>query len=619
MRAFDFESCLIQPAFKAPLPVCLALASPESSELVPSSGGLEHMRRAIREMLQAPLIAGFNLSFDVGIILEHFPEFIDDIFAAYDAGKFVCVAVAERLGEISVGAPAKYSNLDDLGTYYGLQSLDKANSPQKDYARFFGKELSEYPERHIAYPKQDASHTLKLWQRVRQRHSALVSMEAIRSESRHDLWLHLCASWGFRTDAVNLEDLRREAHARAAQLQQDAVANGFLRPDGSKDTKVIKSAVQSAYGNAAPLTKTGLKLLKSGGTPELKHVSTAKVALEDSGDPLLMAFADWGAWSAVINKDLDMLEFGLHHPIHTRYGMAATTRTTASGPNVQNFRRLAGVRECVVPRSGHCFGFIDVSGLELGTLAQVISWTLDSRNMCKLINAGTDLHLLAACRLRGWDYDTAKKRLEAGDPEVKEIRQFCKIANFGYAGFMGAKTLVPYARQQGVVITLSQAKDLRANWVRTLPEGERYLRWTKTQKNWKTGRYDFRIPGSPNILRAGATLASSANGRFQGLGAQGMKACGWEITKESWTDKSSPLYAVPMWIFIHDEFGFEIPIGEQGPVLQRADEIMVRELEKKMPDVRFKTEATASSLWAKGAKQVFEADGSLGIWTPEAA
>ena len=564
-------------------------------------------------MLSHNLIIGFNLAFDVGVLLETFPEFIQEIFDAYEEGRFVDVDVLERLGEISVDKPAKYAGLNDLSQTYGLGKLNKEGGPRTTYARYLGADPADYTEEHRKYALRDGYVTYKVWQRARNRYKK-VTLEAVQSESRHALWLHLCASWGFRTNPDNLEDLRRAAFENVERLRVEAKENGFIRDDDSKDTKVLKQAVWDAYGEKPPLAKKGQELVKKGEPWELKHVATNKVALADSGDPKLEAFAEYGEWAAVVNKDLNMLGFGVDHPIHTRYRMAATTRTTSSAPNVQNFRRLEGVRECVTPRPGHCFGMIDVGGLELGTLAQVIAWNLKSYNMANLINDGVDLHLRAACRLKGWKYDWAEEHKK--DKTVKEWRQFCKIANFGYPGFMGAATLVPYARQQGVRITLEQAKDLKKNWAQSLPEAARYLKWIKTKLNHESGRYDFKIPGSADIFRAGATIASCANGHFQGLGAQVMKQCGWNLTKEAWTDRSSPLYGVHMWIFIHDEFGFEIPIGDQHHVMSRAREVMRATLHKRMPHVKLDAEPVAMALWAKDAEPVFDKKGNLEIWEP---
>lgn len=617
MIAFDFETCRIAPGLLAPPPVCLAVAEEGARpELAGSDNALRHMARLLSRILDsgAPIV-GFNAAFDVGVWLTWFPDHVDRIFDALEEGRFLDAMIAERLREMACGEPARYRDLSALCEAYGLGRLDKEGSPRLGYARLFGAPLRDYSEAERVYPLKDAVAHLRVFQRVAARSKSKVRRELIATETKHSVWLHLCAARGFRTDPGRIDQLRANAMRAVRDLRDQVVDSGLIRgPDAakpySKDMAAIRRRVLLAYGKGAPLSKSG----KKAETPLFRHVATDKITLQDSGDPLLETFASYGEWSAVVNKDLTMLEKGVLGPVHTRFGMADGGRTTSSGPNTQNFRRLPGIRECVIPRAGHCFGQIDVSGLELGTQAQIHVWHLNDRRMADLINADVDLHLLSACRLTRWKYDDAKKRLKSGDKQVKEIRQFCKIANFGYPGWMAARTLVPYARNQGVRITLKQAEDLRENWGRVLPGCLRYLRWTKTFRNRATGLFDFEIPGTENMLRSGATLAASANGRFQGLGARGMKNAGWALMKEHWTDRRSVLRDMHLAFFIHDEFIPEIPIGMQDPVMRRMDVVIRRELARTMPDVKMKTEFCAMAYWSKDAKEIYNAKGKLEIW-----
>lgn len=562
-----------------------------------------------REILESgELIATFNGAFDFGCLLEHCPDLRPLIFQAYEESRVHDVLIQHRIGDVNAGRPAQFHNLETLSARYGVGALNKADSPRLEYARLLGRPLSEYSEAERHYAIKDAASTLACY-----RKGPTPPPEAIASETRHALWLHLCAAWGVRTDPERAKGLRAIAEKHVEGLRVEAQANGFVRESGSKDMKAIKNAVFEAYEGRPPTTKTGQKKLREGATPDasfrLQYCATNKIALEDSGDPRLVSFAAWGEWRAVINKDLEVLEFGARHPIHTRYGMADTTRTTSSGPNMQNWRRLEGVRECFIPRPGHCFGFIDVGGLELGTFAQVLIWELNDRHMADMINEGKDLHRLAAAKLLGVSYEDAPDR-----PEYKETRQLCKAPNFGYPGGMAAKTLIPFARGMGIPVEESQAEMLKRNWERTFPAGPRYLKHMRRKKNRKTGLYDFTIPGSPGIVRRGATYCSACNGHFQGLGAQAMKQAGWEIMRESWLDRTSPLYGIPMVVFIHDEFGFEIPIGKQHAVMERAREIMVRVLGRMLPDVKLDAEPVAMAYWAKAAKTLRNEKGELEIW-----
>jgi DNA polymerase-1 len=582
------------------------------------------MQRAISDLLEGQdLRIGFNLAFDVGVILQWFPQFIDRIFELYDQDRMHCAGIAERLREIAYAEPAKHANLEMLCLRYGVPTASKTDSPRLRYQGLLGRPLSDYSAEERDYPLQDADAHLQVYQRIRQRAGALVNDAAVASETRHALWLHLSAAWGLRVDAGNLDALRKATVEAVAVLREQAQRLGFLRANGKRNMLAIKEHVARAYEGALhpPLTDTGLALKKKGQPWTIKHVATDKATLEDSGDPDLETFCKWGEWSSVQNKDLKALEFGLTGPITTSYRMAVTTRTTSSGSklvpsmNLQNMRRLAGVRECFVPRSGYCFGQIDISGLELGTIAQVMAWKMNARKMCELINKGVNLHMLAACQLRGWDYSEAMRHKE--EKLYKDQRQFCKIANFGFNGFMAPATLVSFARQQGTHVTVAQATDLKLNWARTLPEVPYYHQWVKQYcRNHETGLWDFEIPGSPGILRAGATLTSAANGHFQGLGAQCAKQAGWELTRESWTQRNSPLFGVKIPLFTHDEWFFEIKIGEQHQVVMRAKAVIENVLHRMLPDVKLFTEFSVMSVLSKDAKMLLDDNKELMVWEP---
>jgi DNA polymerase I-like protein with 3'-5' exonuclease and polymerase domains len=73
-------------------------------------------------------------------------------------------------------------------------------------------------------------------------------------------------------------------------------------------------------------------------------------ACKSSGDPLLEAYAEFSSMSKVLSNDVEMLRKGTVVPIHTHFDMADTGRVTSAKPNTMNPRRLAGVRECYVPR-----------------------------------------------------------------------------------------------------------------------------------------------------------------------------------------------------------------------------------------------------------------------------
>jgi hypothetical protein len=164
--------------------------------------------------------------------------------------------------------------------------------------------------------------------------------------------LGLAECWGLRTSLRGVVSLERGARERLQELgellqePEDATAAdgepgaALVRKDGSKDTKAAKArmvAVCKAAGLAPRLTK------KEG-------ICLDSDACNSSGDPLLEAYTEYSSMGKVLSNDVAALRRGMIVPIHTHFDLAETGRTTSARPNVQNPRRLAGVRECFVPR-----------------------------------------------------------------------------------------------------------------------------------------------------------------------------------------------------------------------------------------------------------------------------
>lgn len=87
-------------------------------------------------------------------------------------------------------------------------------------------------------------------------------------------------------------------------------------------------------------------------------------------------------------------------------------------------------------RDGYYYAFVDYDTLELRTLAQAtIAIGCANRFMADALCNGEDLHLNLAADALGVSRVEAKARYDAGDKEVDEYRQLCKIANFRIPGW----------------------------------------------------------------------------------------------------------------------------------------------------------------------------------------
>jgi hypothetical protein len=119
-------------------------------------------------------------------------------------------------------------------------------------------------------------------------------------------------------------------------------------PDaGKRDTKAAKARMLWAcmVGNQTVRRTNPSKKLPEG------DVCLDSDACESSGDRLLEWYSEYSKMSKVLSNDVEALRLGVVWPIQTRWDLCDTGRVSSSKPNVMNPRRLAGVRECYVPRN----------------------------------------------------------------------------------------------------------------------------------------------------------------------------------------------------------------------------------------------------------------------------
>jgi len=155
------------------------------------------------------------------------------------------------------------------------------------------------------------------------------------------------ASLDERLEAVRLLLKDPEVVASLAELGVPMTEAARGREEKQEARRlVLEEQVQSADPKVAK--RAAGYLAKLG--PFVPQISTAKATMQSSGDPLLEDLAQWGEARSLVNKDLVLLRGGLTWPISSRFGLADTLRTTTSKPNIQNFGREGGARECITGR-----------------------------------------------------------------------------------------------------------------------------------------------------------------------------------------------------------------------------------------------------------------------------
>lgn len=334
-------------------------------------------------------------------------------------------------------------------------------------------------------------------------------------------------------------------------------------------------------------------------------------------------------------------------------GLMETGRTSSSSPNIQNIPRKGAARSCIKPRAGHIFIIADYSNAELRTLAQA---HLNEGRASRLAseyqrNPHFDPHLFMAVRiLGGMTYDEGLSVLgDKAHPQyktLKEKRQLSKIANFGYAGGLGAEQFIDYAKGYGTRLSVDEATELRDQWFDTwaemsdyfdqrgamLREAEESDLLERAQALANTGKarrskyvsdrdwrcvYHFKSSNRARYLRK---FTIACNTPFQGIASDGAKDALTRVFVECFFDRASPLFRCKPVLFVHDEIVLEVPFDESEQAHRAAHaaayrlrDVMVEGMQKHTPDVPAVAEPCLSREWTKDAESEL-VDGLLSIY-----
>ncbi len=704
--AFDTETALIRPALLAPPLVCVTWQSPgEAAQIIHHADPACY--RLIRGWLEGPdVLVGHNVAYDLAVVCERFPDLRDPAFAAYGADRVTDTQIRMQLLDIAGGRYPKGARAKGA---YTLEKLAKRCADfelQKDgwrlsYASFIDTPLAGWlaravevqaeaavtlaeleavaekddkaaqeringlremiasaPDQCLKYPLDDARATLGVYQ-AQERHADPYLADQFR-QARAAWALHLSSAWGLKTDPDGVEILRRETTAELEECELDLIEAGLVRANGTRDTKAAMALMLRVCAeHSLEIPRTDAHDARK--TPEAKlcqlgdacttHVSLDAEACEDTEEPILIRYAELSTLKKVLSNDVEALKKGVEYPIHTRYGMAETGRTTSSKPNIQNWARgrkckacdgkgdgcaacggsgsLAGAREAFIPRPGFVFAEADYPQLELFTLAQCcVSWFGYSK-LADALNAGLDPHLAVAAIIVGISYDEAKKALkDKAHPQhkrTKEARGASKPANFGWPGGLGVDSYRDYAKAgYGVVVTQEQAKDIKAVWLEAWPEMHHHFGRVKELVKNDANRAIVETLWTKRV-RANATFCAACNSGFQSLGADCAKNAAWLIAKEQYVRgaEPSPLFDTRTVAFIHDEFILEVPDNDHAhDAAMRLADVMIAGANVYLPDVpipRAKMEPLLMRRWSKRAEACFDAGGRLVPWEAVAA
>ena len=648
----DTETKLISPGRQAPEMACLSYVLRDSNGQ--EAQGLIHWTDAYRFMdhlLKRPdcTFVGANTPYDMLVCWAQFPALAPLIFQAYEEDRVQDVQTRQKLLDIAAGCfrgylntkfkwvPLKYS-LDDLTRRHTERTLDK------DTWRLRYGELRPYPVEHwpqgaVDYAMGDAIATRDIWDSQERAAAGSAVLEDQFRQTRGDWFLKLGSCWGLRTDGAAVDALEVATVKAYDALEVELIQAGLItvkniggknpRQERTRNTKAAKALMLQVCGwvpcepgkgkngtDYLPVRSDALPLVMTEGG----DVALGQEPCDDTGDPTLGKYGDFGGLKTLISKDITALRSGAMYPIHTRYELLATGRCSSSGPNIQNWRRLKGIRECFIPRPGYVFLQEDVGGLELATLAETCMEVLGYSALATALNAGIDVHTALAAKILGWSYEDARVVQKAGPPHPEysrfdDARQSAKVANFGFPGGLGPVSFVEFAKANyGVIVTVDRARELKAQWLEQWPEMQAYFAWIDAHMTNPDGTGQIKQLYS-NRIRGMCSYTQACNSFFQGLGADIMKHVGFRLVKACYLDRSSPIYGGRPVVFAHDENIVEYP---EGPGMHDAAMELTRITEEEakpwLKHVTIKAPPVIMRVWSKNAKATYGTDGRLVPW-----
>lgn len=617
MIFFDCESHLIRPGMLFPKMVCLSYVSDDSHDVVKPVDGVElvldHLRRGGE-------LGGHSVAFDLGLVAAEEPRALEPIFKAYDDGAIHCTMIRAMLLDIASGVFQDDGSgkkrrlgygLDDLVWRYQHRELPKADTWRLHYAYLQNIPIADWPPEAVAYALNDSIEGKGAFLAQAQIAAGEGAPGGVIPDATRQAayaWaLHLEAGWGIRTNAGRVAHLRDVLEAEQREAAKILVKAGIMRPNGSKDMGALRALIAADYkrrGAYPPTTPKG-------------SISTSAEVLEETSDPALMALAESSNGAKILSTYVPALEGGIDQACTSSPNvLVASGRTSwrggkaSGGGNWQNPPRKGGVRECVEPRYGFVYVFVDYDTIELKALAQSCLDRFGYSEMAAALIRGEDLHVSFAADMLGLSYPDALQRYLDGDPQLDEARQAAKNCNFAFPGGVGIDTFLWLARDlikaQKIANPVAWGNRLKGAWM---------AKWYEMKDHFADANRIANMDPPVTVqkwsgrVRGGLTYCSAANDFFQAPVADGAKLANYRLVREAFVG-TGPFRGCRPVLFLHDEVGSEVPEWKLHDAAMSKTEIMRSAMQEVIPDIPITCAPVAVRRWYKGAKPVY-IDGRL--------
>lgn len=560
--AIDCETYAFESGNMLPRIVCMQARTLGSKAVIMRG---DNARRFLATALadKACILTGHNIAYDLGCSAMMWPELLEPILDKYEQNSVICTMAHAQLCDFAIGANTKGRSyaLDKVCERWGIIGCpDKANRWRLRYGELDDIPTRDWPREAYDYAIADINVTLDLSIELQ----LTAPIPDVPAQSRWYFWLQLSSALGMLTDAPAVVQWERELYADIAELEPRIIGGGLVTAEGKKVMVAIRDRM-IASGNARKTPKG--------------NIITDRLACEESGDELLQALAKRNKLRAAIDRELPMLRAPV---VHTHYGMAATTRTTSSNPNMQNLSTGSGSRGCFKPRDGKIYVINDYSILELCTLAEICVALKLGDTLANVLRAGDDPHRSMTSRLLGSTYEDV-----INHPDYKRTRgRLAKEANYGFPGGMGPATLKRTAAKRGTQLTLSQSKGLRMAWAKQWPELPKYQKWITRQLEDRGGVFEHYYT---KHLRGRLSYPQGCNTLFQSLGAVVTKTAGWRLLRAGFLPS----------LFVHDEFVNEIAIAEAAEAAIEIRSILESTAREILPEIGCRADTIINERWIK--------------------
>jgi DNA polymerase-1 len=255
--AWDLETHLIAANNIAPKPVCISIASTDGYSALYSTAEPEFDEAV--EMVLTGHSVGHNVSFDLGVLLAHRPQFAPLLWKALDEDRVTDTMIREKLivladtGDLEyVEAPdgsrikRGYHQADLEKFYLGIdRSALKSGSSdiwRLNYASLEGLPAGDYPPEAHSYALDDAVNCRALWRAQEKRAGERSVLEGTGQRLPHALTteffqtraafaLHLQTCWGFAVDTERVNAIMAEMSQRYDSKNfSKLLEHGILRP-----------------------------------------------------------------------------------------------------------------------------------------------------------------------------------------------------------------------------------------------------------------------------------------------------------------------------------------------------------------------------------------------------